>query len=89
MVISPLWVLSSPNSALLANLDTVYFSRSDIVCILSALDVNSSSGPDGIPPLMLKSLRSQLANLLATMFSLFKFGSIPDPWKTATVKPLL
>jgi len=78
-----------PNNAPLAHLDTVYFSRSDIVCILSALDIISSSGPDGIPPLLLKSLRHQLANLLAAMFNLlFKFGSIPDPWKTVTVKPL-
>ena len=53
------------------------------------MKINSSTGPDNIPSVLLKNLRYQFSHILAIMFScIFKFGHLPTEWKYAIVKPL-
>ena len=70
-------------------IESVYFERHEIITVINKLKSNSSSGPDGFAPVLYKSLKYQLANPLAMMFSLIlQFGSIPDEWKMAIVSPI-
>jgi Reverse transcriptase (RNA-dependent DNA polymerase)/Endonuclease-reverse transcriptase len=70
-------------------LDTIYFESIDICEVVSRMNANSSSGPDGYPPILLKSLIRELCVPLAMIFSLiFQCGHLPDVWKTAIVKPI-
>ena len=64
-------------------LDSVNFSAEDVGTILSALDTNSSMGPDGLHPHLLRSCSEALAYPLYTIFckSLAE-GSLPAEWKT-------
>ena len=54
-----------------ATLDTVNFSQQAIFKALGRLKENSAGGPDGIPPIFLKIVRSQLATPLAFLYQLF------------------
>jgi len=52
--------------------------------------LNTSQGPDGIPPIVYKSLKFQLASPLAMLFELIlQFGALPDQWKVAIVRPIV
>ena len=54
-----------------ATLDNFFFSQQNIFKVLGNLKANSAGGPDGIPPIFLKTLRSQLATPLAFLYNLF------------------
>ena len=69
--------------------ELVYFDRLEITKIIAKLKINSSPGSDGIPPIVIKSLKDVIAAPLAILFSLiFQFDSLPDIWKKAIVKPI-
>ena len=70
-------------------LDSVNFSAEDVGTIFSALDTNSSMGPDGLHPHLLRSCSEALAYPLYTIFckSLAE-GSLPAEWKTSLVVPI-
>jgi hypothetical protein len=63
--------------------------EADVVRALSVLDGSSSSGPDGVHPMLLKSCCSELAHPLSVIFnkSLLS-GSIPLLWSKSLVVPL-
>lgn len=57
---------------------------------LSALDIRKSSGPDNIPPLLLKKCRFSLAQPLHYLFSSsLKSGLYPIIWKSSYITPIL
>ena len=61
----------------------------EIIKAINKMKSNASPGPDGLPPVLFKSVKYQLAGPLVIMFSLFfQFGCLPDEWKTAIVKPI-
>ena len=78
-----------PLCELVGKLDSVYFDRLEIAKVIEKLKTNSSPGPDGIPPIVLKSVKHAIVGPLALLFSLiFQFGSLPNIWKMAIVKPI-
>jgi len=49
----------------------------------------STSGPDGLPQIILKQMARQLTKPLVLLFwQLLQMGQLPDIWKIATVTPL-
>ncbi len=53
------------------------------------LPPKTSTGPDGIPQLLLKNLAQQLAHPLGCLFRLcIASGRVPQQWKVATVVPI-
>ena len=56
---------------------------------LKTLNVCKSSGPDNIPPRILKECASQLAPSLANLFNKsFSSGMLPQDWKLANIAPI-
>ena len=57
--------------------------------MLSNLDSDSATGPDGISPRALKSCSSALAHPLSVLFTLsFAQGHLPSAWKSANITAL-
>ena len=69
-------------------LDTVPLSLTDVAKRLSLLDVNTSVGPDGIHPLLLRSCPSLAAPLYMIFCKSLSNGVLPTDWKRSTVVPL-
>ena len=57
--------------------------------VLSKLNISKSPGPDGIAPVMLKNLASELAYPFYILFNkTLTDGQIPSAWKEAEVRPI-
>ena len=57
--------------------------------LISSLDTNKASGPDGISVEMLKFTANSISSPLAKMFSLsLEMGKLPKIWKIASVVPV-
>jgi hypothetical protein len=68
---------------------SIEFGCVDIINAINKLKPNSSAGPDGLPSIVFKSLKHQLAKPLFMLFNYFlHFGCLPDQWKTAVVRPI-
>ena len=53
------------------------------------LNEKSASGPDLLPPILLKNIALTIASLLASIFELFFINSfLPMIWKLSYVKPI-
>jgi hypothetical protein len=53
------------------------------------LDVNKGSGPDGIPPIILKNCASPFAKPLSLVFNRSMVTRVfPDRWKVSCVTPI-
>ena len=70
-------------------LDSVSFSPDKVESLLSNLDSDSATGPDGISPRVLKSCSAALSHPLSVLFTLsFSQGHLPSAWKSANITAL-
>jgi len=70
-------------------LDLVYFDCDTVHRLCKRQKDKTSSGPDGIPPMLYKILASSLASPLSMIFNLImQFGALPVAWKSAIVTPI-
>ena len=70
-------------------LDHITVSEDDVFDIISTLDVNKSTGHDGISIRMLKLAGATICSSLTKLFQLcLSFNKFPDVWKKANVIPL-
>ena len=70
-------------------IDNIEFTPENVIKSLSHLKPISSTGPDGIPPIALKQLRTYLACPLASLFNSFmSVGKLPTDWKKAIITPI-
>ena len=61
----------------------------DIMDTLKSLDVSKSAGPDGIPPVFLKSLSAELTIPLFWLFNMsLQSGVFPKTWKSSFLVPI-
>ena len=64
-------------------------SLAGILKMLAGLDPSKATGPDAIKPVVLRSLKNQVAHILQIIFQLSLItGQIPSDWKKAIVTPL-
>ncbi|XP_063545771.1 uncharacterized protein LOC134753763 [Cydia strobilella] len=67
----------------------VRFKQSSVRKALLSLDTHKSSGPDGIPAVVLKMCAPELAPVLTRLFRLsYSSGVVPTSWKSALVHPI-
>ncbi|CAK1583471.1 unnamed protein product [Parnassius mnemosyne] len=67
----------------------VRFSQRTVCKALLSLDIHKSSGPDGIPPIVLRTCAPELAPVLTRLFQYsYSLGVFPKSWKTAFVHPI-
>ena len=70
-------------------LEMLHLSVDGVKMALSQVDENSSVGPDGIHPMILKNCASELAEPLTIIFNKsLQEGSVPSQWKSAVVTPI-
>ena len=61
----------------------------DVLIVLLNLDTNKATGPDGIPPRLLKETAHQIAPSLCSLFNRsLNSGSLPEDWKLANIIPV-
>ena len=81
-----------PDQAIIGDestLDSLTFRTSQTKQILKKLKSKTSSGTDGLPPILFKNLANQLAQPLTVMFNMFmQAGEVPYQWKQANVVPI-
>ena len=71
------------------SLDSVSFSPDKVESLLSNLDSDSATGPEGISPRVLKTCSSALAHPLSVLFTLsFAQGHLPSAWKSENITAL-
>lgn len=71
------------------DLNGIMFSHQDVFKALSRLPLKFSSGPDGIPPFILKKLASLLCRPLASIFNRsLSTGEFPALWKSSFIFPI-
>ena len=64
-------------------------SADEVAKLLQSIDVNKASGPDNIPPRILKECAMELALPLTNFFNFtLSRGNIPTDWKVANVVPI-
>ncbi|CAH8657915.1 unnamed protein product [Dicrocoelium dendriticum] len=81
-------VMSSTSTAP-AELNSLDCNIEDVRKILANLDGTKPAGPDGIHPLILKSLSTIIAPSVTELFNRsLSTGLLPDDWKCSVVKPI-
>lgn len=76
-------------SAVRCRMKRIHFRARVVNRILKGLNANKSSGPDGIPPMVLKNCSSSLSQPLARLFHLsYSSGIYPTNWKLTNVQPV-
>ena len=61
----------------------------DVLIVLLNLDTNKATGPDDIPPRLLKETAHQIAPSLCSLFNRsLNSGSLPEDWKLANIIPV-
>src|SRR6201990_778476 len=64
-------------------------SSKDVISALSELNTKKAYGPDGIPPVALKTCASELAPCLGKLFRLcLSTSTFPSCWKRALIQPV-
>jgi len=67
----------------------ISFSLNGIYQALCNLQVNKASGPDRIPPYILKNCAKEISPVLKVIFrESFTTGNLPSDWLTANVCPI-
>ena len=70
-------------------LDEIQITESKVMAAIEALKENSASGPDGIPPRVIKETKNELVKPLTILFQKsWDSGKIPDDWRLAEVTPI-
>ena len=71
------------------SMNNVKFSTADILLRLNKLNVNKSSGPDGIHPRLLYEARNEIAYPLKLIFECsFKTKKLPLDWRVANISAI-
>merc|ERR1712105_286242 len=71
------------------DLNDIEITEEDIKKAIDDIDENSAAGPDGIPALLLKKIREEIALPLALILrKSIDEGKIPDIFKLAYVTPI-
>ena len=74
---------------LMSVLDSISISETDVMRSINKLKCNTSSGPDELPPVLLKRLKHCLCKPLAIMFGqLVSVGKVPEAWHDAYIVPV-
>ena len=82
----PTNISSSPTDSKLSGLT---LSPDDVLAALLSLDTNKATGPDEIPPRILKDCAHQIAPSLCLIFNQsLQLGSLPEEWKLANIIPI-
>ncbi|KAI5754712.1 hypothetical protein M8J77_010880 [Diaphorina citri] len=69
--------------------NTCQFSSAEVFRALSSLPLKFSSGPDNIPPFILRKCASVLANPLSVIFNRsLSSGIFPEAWKLSFIIPI-
>ena len=67
----------------------ITFTEPGIIKLLQGLQPNKATGPDSIPPRILKDLAQELAPTLTILFQqLYDSGTTPQDWRDANVAPI-
>ena len=81
--------LPNMGNILYPDMPTIEIETSGIVKLLSEIDPYKATGPDGIPPKLLKELSLEVAPCLNLVFKAsIKQSTLPKDWKTALVTPI-
>jgi len=68
-----------PDVPLCCILENINISANDVIQSINKLKTNSSSGPDGLPPVLFKRLKHCLSEPLAQIYNqLISVGMVPD-----------
>ncbi|CAB3981174.1 Hypothetical predicted protein [Paramuricea clavata] len=79
----------NPSSPTDCNLSELTLSPDDVAAALHGLDINKATGPDEIPPRILKECAHQIAPSLCLLFKQsLRHGSLPEKWKLANIIPV-
>lgn len=79
----------TPIPAVNHEMPPIFFRYRVVLHILKTLNTNKSTGPDGIPAILLKNCAISLANPLRKLFYLsFIYGQYPKSWKLTNVQPV-
>ena len=57
--------------------------------LLANLKPHKATGPDGIPPTVLKELSHEISPILEIIFNIsLQTGQVPNDWKEANIAPI-
>ena len=77
------------NNSPYPDIQSLKFNVSDVSKILSALEIQKSSGPDNLPPRLLKTAVHEIAPILTLIFNASMHqGELPLDWKQANIVPI-
>ncbi|KAL7640560.1 UNVERIFIED_CONTAM: hypothetical protein RMT77_008835 [Armadillidium vulgare] len=77
---------STPSNSFMPKL---VISFKDVTSALSELNTKKAYGPDGIPPVVLKTCASELASCLGKLFRLcLSTSTFPSCWKRTLIQPM-
>src|SRR6201990_1347100 len=77
---------STPSNSIMP---IIRISSKDVISALSELNTKKAYGPDGIPPVVLKTCASELAHCLGKLFRLcLSTSTFPSCWKRALIQPV-
>ena len=88
------FLISNPQEFFSSNeastqLDSITFTREDVVDKINSLSAGAAAGPDGIPAILLKKCKFSLADGLFLIYEKFlKEGNIPELLKKAFIIPV-
>ena len=67
----------------------IHITQKGVEKLITNINPNKATGPDGLSPRILKVLSSQIAPILTKSFEMsMETGEIPDDWHTANVSPI-
>src|ERR1700755_643843 len=79
----------SPSTPSNSFIPKIVISSKEVTSALSELNTKKSYGPDGIPPMVLKTCASELAPCLGKLFRLcLSTSTFPSCWKRALIQPV-
>ncbi len=81
--------MECPTPPLDCTLSELTLSPDDVLAALLNLDTNKATGPDGIPPRILKECAYQIASSLCLLLNQsLQLSTLPEEWKLANIIPI-